>query len=121
MNRIGGSSVTRNRKYFLLCYLTCTVESEDGTHKRILFFHIQITRTKKTYFLCRYFRHAAGSLIILSKNFAQYININSASLKSYAHEDTSIGSWMMGVQATYIDESRVCCSSSRQDKVCSLA
>ncbi|XP_076945484.1 hydroxyproline O-galactosyltransferase HPGT3-like [Bidens hawaiensis] len=68
-----------------------------------------------------YFRHATGSLIILSKNFAQYININSASLKSYAHEDTSIGSWMMGIQATYIDESRVCCSNSRQDKVCSLA
>ncbi|GJU55949.1 hydroxyproline O-galactosyltransferase HPGT3-like protein [Tanacetum coccineum] len=68
-----------------------------------------------------YFRHASGSLVILSKNFAQYININSASLKSYAHEDTTIGSWMMGIQATYIDENRVCCSSSRQDKVCSLA
>lgn len=29
-------------------------------------------------FLCvnRYFRHAAGSLMILSKNLAQYININ---------------------------------------------
>ncbi|XP_071719942.1 hydroxyproline O-galactosyltransferase HPGT3-like isoform X1 [Rutidosis leptorrhynchoides] len=68
-----------------------------------------------------YFRHASGSLIILSKNFAQYINVNSASLKTYAHEDTSIGSWMMGIQATYIDENRVCCSTNRQDKVCSLA
>lgn len=68
-----------------------------------------------------YFRHAAGSLFILSRNFAQYININSASLKTYAHEDTSVGSWMMGIQATYIDDNRVCCSSSRQDKVCSLA
>ncbi|KAJ9555146.1 hypothetical protein OSB04_009760 [Centaurea solstitialis] len=68
-----------------------------------------------------YFRHAAGSLFILSKNFAQYININSASLKTYAHEDTSVGSWMMGIQATYIDENRVCCNSFRQDKVCSLA
>ncbi|KVH90272.1 hypothetical protein Ccrd_007733 [Cynara cardunculus var. scolymus] len=68
-----------------------------------------------------YFRHAAGSLIILSRNFANYININSASLKTYAHEDTSVGSWMMGIQATYIDDGRVCCSSSRQDKVCSLA
>nr|XP_043640146.1 hydroxyproline O-galactosyltransferase HPGT3-like [Erigeron canadensis] len=67
-----------------------------------------------------YFRHASGSLFIISKNFAQYININSASLKTYAHEDTSVGSWMMGIQATYIDDTRVCCSSSRQDKVCSL-
>ncbi|KAL4592334.1 hypothetical protein LXL04_005325 [Taraxacum kok-saghyz] len=54
-----------------------------------------------------YFRHASGSLFILSRNFAQYININSASLKTYAHEDTSVGSWMMGIQATYIDDTRI--------------
>ncbi|GMI88484.1 hydroxyproline O-galactosyltransferase 2 [Hibiscus trionum] len=68
-----------------------------------------------------YFRHASGSLLILSKNLAQYININSASLKTYAHDDISVGSWMMGVQATYIDDNRLCCSSIRQDKVCSEA
>lgn len=68
-----------------------------------------------------YFRHAAGPLIILSKNLAQYIYINSASLKTYAHDDTSVGSWMIGLQATYIDDSRLCCSNSKQDKVCSLA
>ncbi|CAA3028702.1 hydroxyproline O-galactosyltransferase HPGT3-like [Olea europaea var. sylvestris] len=68
-----------------------------------------------------YFRHAAGSIFILSKNLAQYIDINSVSLKAYAHEDTSVGSWMMGLQATYIDDSRLCCSYSGQDKVCSLA
>ncbi|KAA8525505.1 hypothetical protein F0562_007360 [Nyssa sinensis] len=63
-----------------------------------------------------YFRHAAGSLFILSKNLAQYVNINSVSLKSYAHDDISVGSWMMGVQATYIDDSRLCCSNARQGK-----
>ncbi|KAI3823531.1 hypothetical protein L1987_04970 [Smallanthus sonchifolius] len=68
-----------------------------------------------------YFRHAAGSLFILTRNFAQYIYINSASLKTYAHEDTSVGSWMMAIQATYIDDNRLCCTSSTQDKVCSLA
>ncbi|XP_010907015.1 hydroxyproline O-galactosyltransferase HPGT3 [Elaeis guineensis] len=68
-----------------------------------------------------YFRHAAGSLIVLSKNLAQYININSASLQTYAHDDTSIGSWMMGLDATYVDDDRLCCSSSRQEKVCSGA
>lgn len=67
-----------------------------------------------------YFRHAGGSLLILSKNLAQYININSVSLKTYAHDDISVGSWMMGLQATYIDDNRMCCSSSK-DKVCSLA
>ncbi|CDP13543.1 unnamed protein product [Coffea canephora] len=68
-----------------------------------------------------YFRHAAGSLFILTKNLAKYIYINSASLKTYAHDDTSVGSWMMGLQATYIDDSRLCCVNARQDKVCSLA
>ncbi|KAK4401290.1 Hydroxyproline O-galactosyltransferase HPGT3 [Sesamum angolense] len=62
-----------------------------------------------------YFRHAAGSIFVLSKNLARYININSASLKAYAHDDTSVGSWMMGVQATYIDDSRLCCTYSGQD------
>ncbi|XP_038886517.1 hydroxyproline O-galactosyltransferase HPGT3-like [Benincasa hispida] len=67
-----------------------------------------------------YFRHASGALIILSKNLAQYININSASLKTYAHDDISVGSWMIGLQATHIDDNRLCCSSVRQDKVCSV-
>lgn len=66
-----------------------------------------------------YFRHAAGSLFILSKSLAQHININSASLKTYAHDDVSVGSWMMGIQATYIDDNRLCCrNNARQDKVC---
>ncbi|XP_010099855.2 hydroxyproline O-galactosyltransferase HPGT3 [Morus notabilis] len=68
-----------------------------------------------------YFRHASGSLLILSKNLAQYVYVNSASLKTYAHDDISVGSWMMGLQTTYIDDNRFCCSSIRQDKVCSLA
>lgn len=67
-----------------------------------------------------YFRHAAGSLFIISKNLARYINVNSASLQTYAYDDTSVGSWMMGLEATYIDDNRLCCSSSRLDKVCSL-
>ncbi|KAI5443092.1 hypothetical protein KIW84_011938 [Lathyrus oleraceus] len=35
-----------------------------------------------------YFQHASGSLVILSKNLAQYININSVSLKTYAYKTT---------------------------------
>ncbi|XP_042484706.1 hydroxyproline O-galactosyltransferase HPGT2-like isoform X2 [Macadamia integrifolia] len=68
-----------------------------------------------------YFRHAASSLFILSKNLARYININSVSLHTFAHDDISVGSWMMGVNATYIDDTSLCCSSSNKDKVCSLA
>ncbi|XP_021739005.1 hydroxyproline O-galactosyltransferase HPGT3-like [Chenopodium quinoa] len=68
-----------------------------------------------------YFRHAASSLVILSKSLSEYIFVNSVSLKTYAHDDTSVGSWMMGLQATYIDDNRLCCSTNRQDKVCSMA
>ncbi|KAG5540952.1 hypothetical protein RHGRI_020993 [Rhododendron griersonianum] len=66
-----------------------------------------------------YFRHAGGALLILSKNLAQYVNVNSLSLKTYAHDDISVGSWMMGLQASYIDDSRLCCSNLRQGK-CAL-
>ncbi|MBA0626453.1 hypothetical protein Godav_004119 [Gossypium davidsonii] len=67
-----------------------------------------------------YFQHASGSLFILSKNLAQYINVNSASLKTYAYDDTSVGSWMMGVKATYIDDNRLCCGSIRQGELASI-
>ncbi|XP_077222302.1 hydroxyproline O-galactosyltransferase HPGT3-like isoform X2 [Tasmannia lanceolata] len=68
-----------------------------------------------------YFQHASGSLLILSRSLAQYISINSASLQTYAHDDVSVGSWIMGLEATYVDDNRLCCSNSRQDRVCSLA
>uniref|UniRef100_A0A0E0A5S9 Fe2OG dioxygenase domain-containing protein n=1 Tax=Oryza glumipatula TaxID=40148 RepID=A0A0E0A5S9_9ORYZ len=45
----------------------------------------------------------------------------TASLQSYAHDDISVGSWMMGLNTTYVDDDRLCCGSSRQEKVCSHA
>lgn len=45
----------------------------------------------------------------------------SASLQTYAHDDTSVGSWMMGIDATYVDDDRLCCGSSRQGIFYSLA
>ncbi|KAL5697852.1 Hydroxyproline O-galactosyltransferase hpgt3 [Ranunculus cassubicifolius] len=68
-----------------------------------------------------YFRHVAGPLIVLSKDLARYININSVSLQTYAHEDITVGSWMMGLDATYVDDNKFCCGSYKEDKVCSLA
>ncbi|CAA6670473.1 unnamed protein product [Spirodela intermedia] len=68
-----------------------------------------------------YFRHAASSLIIVSKNLASYINVNSASLKSFAHDDVSVGSWMIGLEVTHVDDNRLCCAGTRQERVCSLA
>ncbi|KAJ6801361.1 hydroxyproline O-galactosyltransferase HPGT3-like [Iris pallida] len=68
-----------------------------------------------------YFRHAGGSLFILSNSLARYVNINSASLQTYAHDDISVGSWMMGLDATHVDDDRLCCGSSRKEKICSVA
>lgn len=45
-----------------------------------------------------------------------HVPAQSVSLKVYAHDDTSVGSWMMGLQATYIDDNRLCCSTNRQGK-----
>ncbi|XP_068637177.1 hydroxyproline O-galactosyltransferase HPGT3-like isoform X2 [Aristolochia californica] len=68
-----------------------------------------------------YFRHAAGSLFVLSRSLARYIHINSGFLQTYAHDDISVGSWMIGVEAIYVDENRLCCSSSTQDKACPIS
>ncbi|URE41309.1 Galactosyltransferase [Musa troglodytarum] len=48
-------------------------------------------------------------------------DLTIASLQTYAHDDTSVGSWMIGLDATYVDDDHLCCSSSRQEKVCSMA
>uniref|UniRef100_A0A453QWI1 Uncharacterized protein n=1 Tax=Aegilops tauschii subsp. strangulata TaxID=200361 RepID=A0A453QWI1_AEGTS len=48
------------------------------------------------------------------------LSICSASLQSYAHDDISVGSWMMGLNATYVDDDRLCCLSAVQEKVCSF-
>lgn len=46
----------------------------------------------------RYFRHAAGSLVILSKNLAQYININRLVSLSYLHNNEKV--MFVGIFAT---------------------
>ncbi|KAH9311376.1 hypothetical protein KI387_026411, partial [Taxus chinensis] len=61
-----------------------------------------------------YFRHASGEMYVISRAVAQFISINNAILHVYAHEDTSVGSWMLGISVKHIDESQLCCSSSAQ-------
>ena len=34
-------------------------------------------------------------------------------LHTYAFEDTSVGSWMLGLEVVLIDEPRFCCDSGR--------
>lgn len=59
-----------------------------------------------------YFRHAAGQLYIFSRAVAQYIYVNRDYLHPYAHEDISVGSWMIGLDVQHVDERRLCCGSA---------
>lgn len=52
--------------------------------------------------------------MVCAEEFRIWLLEFSASLKAYAHDDVSVGSWMMGVNATYIDDSRLCCSYTGQ-------
>ena len=65
----------------------------------------------------------SGALFLPTRSFftsALSSLSHSASLQSYAHDDVSVGSWMMGLNATYVDDDRLCCSSSRQGTSFSL-
>jgi len=65
-----------------------------------------------------YFRHASGEMYVVSRAIAQFISINNAILQTYAHEDVSVGSWMLGLSVKHIDESQLCCSKSSQGGIC---
>jgi beta-1,3-galactosyltransferase 1/2/3/4/5/7/8 len=58
-----------------------------------------------------YMRHATGQLYGLSAPVARYIGQNKAILHRFANEDTSVGTWLMGLEVQYVDERRFCCDS----------
>lgn len=74
MSQNGGNLGTKNRMWLKLLY-TSKVFCEIRIYFLILNIHIFI--------MFRYFRHAAGSLLILSKNLAQYVHINRSVSQSY--------------------------------------
>ncbi|KAG1346488.1 hydroxyproline O-galactosyltransferase HPGT1 [Cocos nucifera] len=59
-----------------------------------------------------YFRHASGEIFVISRALAQFISINRSMLRTYAHDDVSVGSWMIGLDVKHINEGKFCCSSS---------
>ncbi|XP_074575306.1 hydroxyproline O-galactosyltransferase HPGT1-like [Curcuma longa] len=65
-----------------------------------------------------YFRHASGEMFVVSRALAQFISINRAILRTYAHDDVSVGSWMIGLNAQHINEGKLCCSSWSSGAVC---
>jgi hypothetical protein len=59
----------------------------------------------------KYFRHATGQIYAISKDVARYIALNQALLHSYANEDVSLGSWILGLDVDHIDDRRMCCGT----------
>ncbi|XP_019422314.1 PREDICTED: hydroxyproline O-galactosyltransferase HPGT1-like isoform X1 [Lupinus angustifolius] len=65
-----------------------------------------------------YFRHASGQIYVISKSLAQFISINRAFLRTYAHDDVSTGSWFIGLDVTHVDERKFCCSAWSPGAIC---
>ncbi|PIA49202.1 hypothetical protein AQUCO_01300208v1 [Aquilegia coerulea] len=65
-----------------------------------------------------YFRHASGEMFVISQAVAQFISINRAILRTYAHDDVSVGSWFIGLDVKHIDEAKFCCSSWSSGAIC---
>ncbi|KAL6901016.1 hypothetical protein ACP4OV_005692 [Aristida adscensionis] len=70
----------------------------------------------------KYFRHASGEMLVISRAIAQFISINRSVLRTYAHDDVSVGSWMIGLAVKHVNEAKLCCSSwpSGCDVLCSV-
>ncbi|XP_056160187.1 hydroxyproline O-galactosyltransferase HPGT1 [Syzygium oleosum] len=68
-----------------------------------------------------YFRHASGELLVISRALAKFVSINRSILRTYAHDDVSVGSWFIGLDVMHIDEAKFCCSSWSTGAICAGA
>ncbi|GBG76088.1 GT31-family glycosyltransferase [Chara braunii] len=59
----------------------------------------------------KYFRHAGGQIYAISNDLASYIAVNQPILHKYANEDVSLGSWLLGLDVTHVDERSLCCGT----------
>ncbi|KAI8564953.1 hypothetical protein RHMOL_Rhmol03G0223100 [Rhododendron molle] len=69
----------------------------------------------------RYFRHASGEMFVISQALAKFVSINRSILRTYAHDDVSVGSWFIGLDVKHVDERTFCCSSSSWSSGLSLS
>ncbi|XP_021726791.1 hydroxyproline O-galactosyltransferase HPGT1-like isoform X1 [Chenopodium quinoa] len=65
-----------------------------------------------------YFRHASGEIFVISHALAKFVSINRSKLRTYAHDDVSVGSWFIGLDIKHIDEKKFCCSSWASGAIC---
>ncbi|XVF50931.1 hypothetical protein PTKIN_Ptkin04bG0143300 [Pterospermum kingtungense] len=66
-----------------------------------------------------YFRHASGEMYVISRALARFISINRSLLRSYAHNDVSVGSWFIGLDVKHVHEGKFCCLSRSTGAICS--
>lgn len=66
-----------------------------------------------------YFRHASGEMIVISRALAKHISINRSILRTYAHDDVTVGSWFIGADVKHVDDKKFCCSSWSTGSICS--
>ncbi|XP_021840060.1 hydroxyproline O-galactosyltransferase HPGT1 isoform X1 [Spinacia oleracea] len=65
-----------------------------------------------------YFRHASGKIFVVSQALAKFVSINRSKLRTYAHDDVSVGSWFIGLDVSHINERKFCCSSWASGAIC---
>ncbi|KAL9265685.1 Hydroxyproline O-galactosyltransferase HPGT1-like protein [Drosera capensis] len=65
-----------------------------------------------------YLRHASGEIFVISQALARFVSINRSNLRSYAHDDVSVGSWFIGLDVKHIDDKRFCCSTRSSGGIC---
>ncbi len=45
---------------------------------------------------------------------ARYIRQTAPILHKYANEDTTVGTWLMGLDVDYVNEKRMCCANQEE-------
>ncbi|CAO2838693.1 unnamed protein product [Amaranthus hypochondriacus] len=65
-----------------------------------------------------YFRHASGEIFVISQALGKFVSINRSNLRTYAHDDVSVGSWFIGLDVKHIDDRKFCCSSWASGAIC---
>ncbi|XP_057951113.1 hydroxyproline O-galactosyltransferase HPGT1 [Malania oleifera] len=65
-----------------------------------------------------YFLHASGEIFVISQALAKFVSVNRSILRTYAHDDVSVGSWFLGLNVEHVDEGKFCCSSWLSGAIC---
>jgi beta-1,3-galactosyltransferase 1/2/3/4/5/7/8 len=56
--------------------------------------------------------HATKEFYVLSRYLGRYLARARSVLHSYKFEDTTMGAWLVGLEVSYIDDGKLCCSPS---------